>query len=69
MQRVFAVFVGIAAIGACTPAGESSASVEVSDNAGVTVGTLANDHECVIAPCDSDGAMVGFTYLGYFFKR
>ncbi len=36
MRTIFAVFVGIAATSACTRAGESSASVEVADNAGVT---------------------------------
>jgi hypothetical protein len=37
MRAIFAVFVGIAAVGACTPAGEPAASVDVSDSAGVTI--------------------------------
>ncbi len=37
MRTIFAVFVGIAVMSACRPAGESSASVEVSDSAGVTI--------------------------------
>ncbi len=41
MRTIFAVL-GIAAISACTSAGESSASVEVSDSAGVTI---VDNHE------------------------
>ena len=47
MRTIFAVL-GIAAISACTSSGEPSASVEVSDSAGVTI---VDSHEPALNSC------------------